>query len=59
MVKVSAAYCNAVLFPPIVVAADYLGYVWVSLGCTWLLLFFNVLPVAAAVNVLAGAGGNQ
>jgi hypothetical protein len=31
MVKDSAAHCNAVFFPPIVVASGYVG-------CTWLLV---------------------
>jgi hypothetical protein len=31
MVKNSAAHCNTVFFPPIVVASGYFGYV----GCTW------------------------
>jgi hypothetical protein len=30
MVKDSAAHCNAIFFPPIVVASGYFGYV----GCT-------------------------
>jgi hypothetical protein len=30
----SAAHCNAVFFPPVVVASGYFGYV----RCTWLLL---------------------
>jgi hypothetical protein len=38
VVKDSAAYCNAVLFPPIVVSAGYIGYV----GCPWLLLVLLV-----------------
>jgi hypothetical protein len=35
--KDSAAHCNAVFFPPTVVASDYFGYV----DCTWL-FFCNV-----------------
>jgi hypothetical protein len=40
----SAAHRNAVIFPPTVVASDILvmwftiSFIWVSLGCTWLLL---------------------
>jgi hypothetical protein len=37
----------------------YVGYhrfVWVSLGCTWLLLVLFGLLVVADLNVLAGAG---
>jgi hypothetical protein len=44
MVKGSAAHCNAVFFPPIVVASGYL-VMWVSLGCTWLLLVLLVVAV--------------
>jgi hypothetical protein len=61
-VKDSAAHFNAVSFPLIVVASDNLvmwvtiSFIWVSLGCTWLLLvLFGLLPVAA-LNVLARAG---
>jgi hypothetical protein len=64
MAKSSAAHCNAGFFPPIVVASGCFGYVgyhklsfiWVSLGCTWLLLVLFGLLVVAALNVLAGAG---
>jgi hypothetical protein len=47
MIKDSTAHCNAVFFPPIVVASGYSGYVGyhqffgVPVGCTWL-LFCNV-----------------
>jgi hypothetical protein len=51
VVKDSAAQCNAVYFPPIVVAIGYFGYV----GCTWLLLVLFGLLVVNALNVLAGA----
>jgi hypothetical protein len=47
VVKDSAAYCNAVSFPPIVVASGYFGYVGyhqMFLCCTWL-LFCNVLEL--------------
>jgi heme exporter protein D len=47
MVKDSAAHCNAVFFPPIVVASGYFGYVWVSLSCTWLLLVLYGFLVAS------------
>jgi hypothetical protein len=45
IVKDSAATCNAVSFPPTVGSSGYFSYVgyhqfiWLSLGCTWLLLF--------------------
>jgi hypothetical protein len=59
-VKESAAQCNVVFFPPIVVASGYLvmwvTHIWVSLGCTWLLLVLFGLLVVAALNVLPGAG---
>jgi uncharacterized membrane protein YqaE (UPF0057 family) len=45
MIKDVAAYCNAVFFPPVVVASGYFGYV----GCTWLpllLVLFGLLVVA-------------
>jgi hypothetical protein len=37
MVKDSAANCNAVFFPPIVVASGYFGYVGYHqfFGCPW------------------------
>jgi hypothetical protein len=43
-VKDSCGHCNAVLFPVILVAPGYVWLCWfpsvlfVSLGCTWLLL---------------------
>jgi hypothetical protein len=52
MVKDSAAHCNAVFFPPILVASGYFGYV----GCMWLLLVLFGLVFMAALDVLAGAG---
>jgi hypothetical protein len=52
MVKDSAAHCNAVFFPPIVVASGYFGYV----GCTWLLLVLFGVLVVAALGVPAWAG---
>jgi hypothetical protein len=48
MCKDSAANCNEVSFPPIVVASGYFGYV----GCTWLLLVLFGLLVVAAMSVL-------
>jgi hypothetical protein len=51
MVKDFAVHCNTVIFPPILVASGYFGYV----GCTWLLLVLFGLLVVAALNVLAGA----
>jgi hypothetical protein len=51
VVKDSAAHCNVVLFPPIVVASGYFDYV----GCMWLRLVFGLLFVAA-LNVLAAVG---
>jgi hypothetical protein len=54
MVKDSAAHCDAVFFPPIVVASGYFGYV----GCTWLLLVLFGLLVVAALSVSCG-GGNS
>jgi hypothetical protein len=61
MVKDSAAHCNVVFFPPVVVASGYFGYVgyhqfYLSLGCTLLLLVLFGLLVVAVMNVLAGAG---
>jgi hypothetical protein len=50
--KDSTAHCNAVFFPPIVVASGYFGYV----GCTWLLLVLFGLLVVAVLSVLARAG---
>jgi hypothetical protein len=50
MVKDSAAHCNAVFFPPVVIAYGYLGYV----GCTWLLVVLFGLLVVAALSVLDG-----
>jgi hypothetical protein len=38
MVKDSAAHCNSVSFPAILVASGYIGYAWLFLACTWLLL---------------------
>jgi hypothetical protein len=58
----SAAHCNAVFFPPIALASGYSGYVvttsfiWVSLGCTWVLLVLFGLVVVAALSVLVGVG---
>jgi hypothetical protein len=52
VVKDSAAHCNAVFFPFIVVASGYFGYV----GCAWLLLVLFGLLVVAALSVLAGMG---
>jgi hypothetical protein len=52
VVKDSAAHCNAVFFPPTVVASGYFGYV----GSTWLLLVLFGLLVVAALTVLAEAG---
>jgi hypothetical protein len=49
MVKDSAAHCNAVFFPPIVVSPVILvtwvtiSFSWVSLCCTWLLLILFCL----------------
>jgi hypothetical protein len=62
MVKDSAAHFIAVFFPPIVVVSGYLvmcvtvSFIWVFLGCTWLLLVLFGLLVVGALNVLAGAG---
>jgi hypothetical protein len=52
MPKDSAAHCNAVSFPPTLVASGYFGYV----GCMCLFLVLFGLLVVAALNVLAGAG---
>jgi hypothetical protein len=51
VVKDSAAHCNAVFFPPIVVASGYFGYV----GCTWLLMVLFDLLVVGVLSVLVGA----
>jgi hypothetical protein len=52
VVRDSAAHCNAVSFPPIVVA--YGCFVYVDCMCLFLVLFG--LFVAGVLNILAGAG---
>jgi hypothetical protein len=58
-----AVHCNAVFFHPIVVASGYyfgymvtISFIWLFLGCTWLLLVLFGLLVVAPLNVLARAG---
>jgi hypothetical protein len=48
-VQESAAHCNVVCIPLIVIASGY-GYV----GCRWLLLVLFGLLVVAALSVLVG-----
>jgi hypothetical protein len=59
MVTDSAAHCNAVFFPPTVVASGYFGYVGYHqfyLGVLGLQVIACGLLVVAALNVLAGTG---
>jgi uncharacterized membrane protein len=55
VVKGSAAHCNAVFFPAIVVASGFFDYV----GCMWLLMVLFGLLVLAALSVLTGVGENR
>jgi hypothetical protein len=53
MVKDSAAHCNAVFFPPTVVASGYFGYVVVSLlpFLSFIIYFLSLFFISSHVHL--------